>query len=63
MEINPIRIYSDDEISPQDRPQQNNDEITLPRIEEKEEITEKCEDDCMPDFDDIIEKEPEIEEE
>lgn len=61
MEINPIRIYSRDEINPEKEELAQNDEITLPKIEE--EINEKCDDDCMPNFDDVIDKEPEQEEE
>lgn len=66
MEINPIRITGRDDYENNDERnvERNDDEITLPKIEEKEEINEKCEDDCMPDFDDIIDKgEPEEEEE
>lgn len=59
MEINPIRIYSRDETNPEKEELAQNDEITLPKIEEEE----KCEDDCMPNFDDVIDKEPEPEEE
>jgi len=59
MEINPIRIVSSDEYNPNKQEERDNDEITLPKIEEEEKM---CEDNCMPEFDDIIE-DPEKEEE